>query len=256
MTLAFQRIATRLFAMGIVIALTIVGFPASPASAQDEESYAQKRRTLVDIVERRSLWDWGPDLPRRMSLEVAGALGAVKRHLYVPTDQRINAYQDRPLPIGYGQTISQPSLVALMTELADVSPGDRVLEIGTGSGYQAAMLAELGADVHTIEIIPALSKISVGVLTNEGYTNVTARVGDGYHGWPKAAPFKAIVVTAAASHIPPPLTEQLATGGRMVIPVGPPFLVQQLLLVSKFEDGTVTTRQLLPVQFVPLVRAD
>jgi protein-L-isoaspartate(D-aspartate) O-methyltransferase len=162
------------------------------------------------------------------------------------------AYDDRPLPIDHGQTISQPFIVALMTELLEPEPGDRVLEVGTGSGYQAAILARLVARVYTIEIIEPLAERAAERLARLGYHNVETRLGDGYHGWPEAAPFDAIVVTAAADHVPPPLVEQLRAGGRMVIPVGDRFSVQQLLLIEKTADDEVRTRQLLPVRFVPL----
>ena len=172
----------------------------------------------------------------------------------MPEDLRGSAYDDRPLPIGFGQTISQPYIVALMTDLLRVEPGDIVLEVGTGSGYQAAVLAPLAARVFTIEIVPQLAaKLRRrSPRTGSGTTMSRVRAGDGYYGWQEEAPFDGIVVTAAASHIPPPLIGQLRAGGRMVIPVGGPFFVQQLMLVEKREDGTVTSRQLLPVRFVPL----
>jgi protein-L-isoaspartate(D-aspartate) O-methyltransferase len=179
-------------------------------------------------------------------------MGRVPRHLFVPEEQRGAAYQDRPLPIGYGQTISQPFIVALMTDLINVGPGDAVLEIGTGSGYQAAVLSPLAAKVYSIEIIPELGERAAARLAELRFDNVEVRVGDGYYGWPALAPFDGIVVTAAASHIPPPLVEQLAKGGRMVVPVGGPFATQFLMLVEKRRDGSITTRQLLPVAFVPL----
>jgi protein-L-isoaspartate(D-aspartate) O-methyltransferase len=182
---------------------------------------------------------------------VLEALRRVPRHLFVPPEQQPYAYEDRPLSIGHGQTISQPFIVALMTDLLDVHMDDKVLEVGTGSGYQAAVLAELASQVYTIEIIPDLAQ-SAGERLARLYRNVEARAGDGYYGWPEAAPFDSIVVTAAASHIPPPLVQQLKPGGRMAIPVGSRFSVQQLVLVEKDEAGRMTTRQLLPVAFVPL----
>jgi protein-L-isoaspartate(D-aspartate) O-methyltransferase len=160
------------------------------------------------------------------------------------------------LPIGYGQTISQPYIVALMSDLARVKPGQRVLEIGTGSGYQAAILAALGAEVRTIEIVPELAESAAARLDALGYEQVQARQGDGYYGWPEDAPYDAILVTAAAGSIPPPLIEQLRPGGRMIIPIGPPFLTQQLVLVQKDTDGAVRTQALLPVSFVPFTRED
>ncbi|OCO98397.1 MULTISPECIES: protein-L-isoaspartate(D-aspartate) O-methyltransferase [unclassified Ensifer] len=183
---------------------------------------------------------------------VLETIGKVPRHFFVPEEQRGAAYQDRPLPIGYGQTISQPFIVALMTDLINVGPGDTVLEIGTGSGYQAAVLSPLTAKVYSIEIIPELGERAAARLAELRFDNVEVKVGDGYYGWPAQAPFDGIVVTAAASHIPPPLVEQLAKGGRMVVPVGGPFATQFLMLVEKRRDGSITTRQLLPVAFVPL----
>lgn len=181
------------------------------------------------------------------------AMRNVPRHLYVPYAQRRNAYHDRPLPIGYGQTISQPYIVAFMTEIVDPKPGDKMLEIGTGSGYQAAVLAEIIDEVYTIEIVRPLGEQAKRIL-NAQYDNVFAKIADGYHGWAEHAPFDAIVVTAAAEYIPPPLVEQLKEGGRMIIPVGSPFQVQQLMLVEKGKDGEISTRSLMPVRFVPFER--
>jgi protein-L-isoaspartate(D-aspartate) O-methyltransferase len=179
-------------------------------------------------------------------------LGRIPRHLFVPEDKRRFAYEDRPLPIGYGQTISQPYIVALMTDLLAVDDDDAVLEIGTGSGYQAAVLSRLAKRVYTIEIVPALAKAADERLRRLGFDNVTVRQGDGYYGWREHAPFDGMVVTAATSHIPPPLIQQLSRGGRMIIPVGGPFFVQRLMMIEKHLDGTVTSRHLLPVRFVPL----
>ncbi|MDH3901160.1 MAG: protein-L-isoaspartate(D-aspartate) O-methyltransferase [Gammaproteobacteria bacterium] len=183
---------------------------------------------------------------------VLQAMASVPRHRLVPERVLDAAYENRPLPIGHGQTISQPYIVAIMTDLLDTRPNSRVLEIGTGSGYQAAILAELVAQVYTMEIIEPLGLLARGNLDLLGYDNITVRIGDGYYGWEKHAPFDAIVVTAAASHIPPPLIKQLRPGGRMIIPVGSRFMVQQLVLVEKDLDGNVVTRQILPVRFVPL----
>jgi protein-L-isoaspartate(D-aspartate) O-methyltransferase len=188
-------------------------------------------------------------------LAVLRAMRAVPRHLFVPAAQTRNAYADRPLPIGYGQTISQPYIVAYMTEVIRPRADHKVLEIGSGSGYQAAVLAEIVAEVSTIEIVPELARWARDRLDEAGYAKVAVRHGDGYHGWPEKAPFDAIVVTAAAPHIPPPLIEQLKDGGRMIIPVGSPFLTQQLVLVEK-RDGQVRTRNLMPVRFVPFTRAE
>lgn len=183
------------------------------------------------------------------------AMRNVPRHLYVPFAQRRNAYQDRPLPIGYGQTISQPYIVAYMTEIIQPRPDHNVLEIGTGSGYQAAVLAEIVDQVYTIEIVRPLG-VQAREKLNAQYDNVHVKIADGYHGWEEHAPFDAIVVTAAAEYIPPPLVEQLKPGGRMIIPVGSPFQMQHLMLVEKHEDGRITTRSLMPVRFVPFERAD
>jgi protein-L-isoaspartate(D-aspartate) O-methyltransferase len=188
----------------------------------------------------------------KLDPRVLQAMTTVPRHRLVPERVQHAAYENRPLPIGHGQTISQPYIVAIMTELLNTKSNDRVLEIGTGSGYQAAILAELVEQVYTIEIIEPLGVLARDNLDQLGYENISVRIGDGYYGWKEQAPFDAIVVTAAASHIPPPLIEQLKPGGGMIIPVGSRFMVQQLVLVEKDRDGTVVTRQILPVRFVPL----
>ena len=187
-----------------------------------------------------------------LSPQVVAAMEKVERHRFVPPGLVALAYLNRPLPIGYGQTISQPYIVALMTDLMKLKPGGKVLEIGTGSGYQAAVLAELAGSVYSIEIIEPLGKQAGERLQTLGYRNVKTKVGDGYYGWPEAAPFDAIMVTAAAGHVPPPLIKQLKPGGRMVIPLGTQFMTQTLMLVEKHRDGSVTNRQILPVAFVPL----
>jgi protein-L-isoaspartate(D-aspartate) O-methyltransferase len=181
------------------------------------------------------------------------AMSAVPRQEFVAEQHRDRAYGDHPLPIGYGQTISQPYIVAYMTEMLSVEPGAKVLEVGTGSGYQAAVLAELGCDVYTIEIFEALAESATQRLRRLGYDRVAVRHGDGHQGWSEAAPFEAIVVTAAAGYIPPALVDQLRPGGRMIIPVGSVYGVQNLILVRKGQDGEVTTRNLLPVRFVPML---
>jgi protein-L-isoaspartate(D-aspartate) O-methyltransferase len=180
------------------------------------------------------------------------AMQRVPRHEFVGPDMRRHAYINGPLPIGHGQTISQPYIVALMTDLADLHTGSRVLEVGTGSGYQAAVLAELGVEVYSVEIIPALARQAAERLEVLGYTNIHARLGDGYHGWPEQAPFDAILVTAAAREVPGPLIDQLRPGGKLVIPVGHPDFGQELLLLQKAEDGSVSRYEILPVAFVPL----
>ena len=180
---------------------------------------------------------------------VLEALDAVPRHRFVPEALSSRAYDDTPLPIGYDQTISQPYVVAYMTEAAALTPAAKVLEIGTGSGYQAAVLAEIASRVYTIEIVPELAERSRTLLADLGYDNVEVRTGDGYRGWPEEAPFDAIVVTAAPDHVPPALVEQLAVGARMVIPVGR--FIQEILIVTKTVDGAVT-EAVLPVRFVPM----
>ena len=187
---------------------------------------------------------------------VLAALAKVPRHEFVPGWQRRYAYYNRPLSIGYGQTISQPFIVAIMTDLLAVDADDAVFELGTGSGYQAAVLAELVREVYSMEIIEELGEQAQARLAQLGYDHVTVRVGDGYHGWPEHGPYDAIIVTAASDHIPPPLVQQLKPGGRMMIPVGSPFFTQQLVLVEKQSDGAILTRELLPVRFVPLTRSN
>ena len=188
----------------------------------------------------------------QLAPEVMAAMGTVPRHEFVPGKLQAVAYDNRPLPVGHGQTISQPYIVALMTDLLEVDSNAVVFEIGTGSGYQAAVLAELVRQVYTVEIVEPLALAAKERLARLGYGNVEARFADGYYGWPEKGPFDAIIVTAAVNHIPPPLVEQLRPGGRLVVPVGERFTVQHLLVVHKMDDGRVTVRQILPVRFVPL----
>lgn len=188
----------------------------------------------------------------RLSPRVRAALEAVPRPRFIPEDQRTAAYENRPVPIGYGQTISQPLIVAIMSELLAVQPGDKVFELGTGSGYQAAILAELGAQVFSVEIVAELAQRARGTLDELGYSSAQTRLGDGYFGWPEHAPFDAIIVTAANDHIPPPLIQQLKSGGRMVIPVGSRYTTQKLVMVERDAEGQIRTRELMPVTFVPL----
>jgi protein-L-isoaspartate(D-aspartate) O-methyltransferase len=192
---------------------------------------------------------------KELDPRVMRVLSEVPRHLFVPQKLQDVAYENRPLPIGYGQTISQPYIVAIMTELLRVGPDDVVLEIGTGSGYQAAVLSRLTKRVYTVEIVEALARQALERLRSLGYGNVVVRHADGYYGWKEAAPFEAIIVTAAASQIPPPLLQQLKPGGRMMIPVGGPFAPQYLMLVEKNAAGRISTRQVLPVAFVPHTRS-
>lgn len=183
---------------------------------------------------------------------VMAALGKVPRHEFVPDELDAVAYANRPLPVGHGQTISQPYIVALMTDLLEVDGDAAVLEVGTGSGYQAAVLSELVRQVYTMEIIEPLALEATERLARLGYGNVEVKFADGYYGWPEKGPFDAIIVTAAINHIPPPLVAQLRPGGKLVVPVGERFAVQHLLLVHKLDDGRVQIRQILPVRFVPL----
>ena len=232
--------------LALVAALTL----GSPADAQDA------RDAMIATIEAHAAQAPVSGESGALDPQVLQAMRAVPREAFVPEEVRAQAYADRPLPIGYGQTISQPFIVALMTDLLELEPGDRVLEVGTGSGYQAAVLSPLAEEVRTIEIVPELGERASRALAEQGFANVETRIGDGYYGWPEGAPYDAIVVTAAAGQIPPPLVEQLRPGGRMVIPVGGPFSAQQLVLVEKGQDGAVSTRQLLPVRFVPFTRAE
>jgi protein-L-isoaspartate(D-aspartate) O-methyltransferase len=187
-----------------------------------------------------------------ISPAVLAAMRAVPRDAFVPDAAAPYAWENVPLGIGHGQTISQPFIVALMTDLLEPGPSDRVLEIGTGSGYQAAVLAELVRDVYSVEIIPALAEAAAARLAGLGYDRVRVKVGDGWHGWPEAAPFQGIILTAVGEEVPPALIEQLAPGGRMVLPLGPRHGAQVLVVLTRQEDGTLTSRDVLPVQFVPL----
>lgn len=220
---------------------------AAPALADDDD-FAALRADLVDEV--RVYAGYAGDDP--FSDAVLEVVGRVERHRFVPPGQVRYAYENRPLPIGHGQTISQPYIVALMTDLLEPGEDDVVLEVGTGSGYQAAVLAELVDQVYSIEIIEALATSARERLQRLGYDNVTTKLGDGYYGWKAHAPFDSIIVTAAASHVPPPLIEQLKPGGKMVIPVGGRFMTQLLLLLEKTDGGEIVTRQIGAVRFVPL----
>ena len=216
------------------------------------DTYLRQRQALINVIETDVRMTQHFLEKRELDPKVLNAMLKVPRHEFVPKDQRPYAYENRPLPIGYGQTISQPYIVAIMTDFLGLDENDRVLEIGTGSAYQAAVLAELVESVFTIEIIEGLGREASERLERAGYGNVQTRIGDGYYGWPAEVPFDAIIVTAASSHIPPPLIKQLKPGGRMIIPVGSRFRVQQLLLVTKDSTHKITTRQIMPVAFVPL----
>jgi protein-L-isoaspartate(D-aspartate) O-methyltransferase len=213
--------------------------------ALSDDLYRGARERMVrDQIENRGVKDKA----------VLESMRNVPRHMFVPDELQSRAYEDRPLPIGYGQTISQPYIVAYMTEVVNVGRDDKVLEIGAGSGYQAAVLAGIVDKVYTIEIVPELGQVAANRMKNLGYDNVVVKTGDGFYGWEEHAPFDAIVVTAAAEYIPPPLIQQLKEGGKMVIPIGSPFMVQNLMLVEK-RGGKVRTRTLFPVKFVPFRRA-
>ena len=230
--------------LGLLLGLVFV-------SRADDAGYAEQRSAMVADVElyaRLAADSMGEVIDER----ILRSLGSVERHEFVPDDQKRFAYDNRPLPIGHGQTISQPYIVALMTKLIEPDENDVVLELGTGSGYQAAILAELVKAVYSIEIVPPLASQAEALLVRLGYDNVTTRLGDGYYGWEEHAPFDAIIVTAAASHVPPPLIRQLRPGGLMVIPVGGRFMTQQLLLIQKTHEGEVKSWQIASVRFVPL----
>ncbi len=230
----------------------VIVFMLGTAARAGEDRYAAERADMIAAIVKDVRRTASYTGRKHFDERVMEAMTSVPRHEFVPVDLQPVGYENRPLPIGYGQTISQPYIVALMTDLLKVDGSDVVLELGTGSGYQAAILSGLVKRVYTIEIIEPLAEQAKSRLTRLGYGNVTTRLGDGYYGWIEQAPFDGIIVTAAASHVPPPLIEQLKPGGRMVIPVGDRFFTQQLLLVQKTADGQITTRQMLPVRFVPL----
>jgi len=233
--------------VNLIISLIIFLFTLSctdDSSQSQPDPYEKQRENMVKTqIENREISDKA----------VLQAMRTVKRHLFVPEDLVKSAYNDNPLPIGYGQTISQPYIVAYMTEIIHPKPEHRVLEIGTGSGYQAAVLAEIVDSVYTIEIIPELGKSAAERLKKLAYDNVEVKETDGYYGWEEHAPFDAVIVTAAAEYIPPPLIKQLKDGGRMVIPVGSPFQIQTLILVEK-NGNEIKTTSLMWVQFVPFTR--
>src|SRR5262245_8239280 len=237
-------------ALGVVLTLLVTASLLAPATQADLGAERARMVTTIEAHAKQASIALGRDF---IATEILKVVGDVPRHEFVPDRVRGDAYADQPLPIGYGQTISQPVIVALVTDLLRVRPGDIVLEVGTGSGYQAAVLAHLARQVYTIEIVPALADSAAARLQRLGYANVATRSGDGYYGWEEAEPFDGIIVTAAASQIPPPLIRQLKPGRRMVIPLGAPFALQHLVLVERnADDGRVTTKQLLPVSFVPL----
>lgn len=236
-----------------MLAFVVLLACALPFAAQaDEAELAKERKALLAELQRDAAATASSTGRSRFSAGVMAAIESVPRERFVPSRLVDAAYENRPLPIGHGQTISQPYIVAIMTDLIDPGAGCRALEIGTGSGYQAAILGHVCEQVYTVEIIEALGIAARERLTRLGYRNVEVRLGDGYYGWEQHAPFDAIVVTAVASHIPPPLLKQLKPGGRMILPIGTRFTAQELVLVTKGDDGRITTRQILPVRFVPL----
>jgi protein-L-isoaspartate(D-aspartate) O-methyltransferase len=235
--------------VGFMLVLVLLAAPAcdgyfhselTDTSQRSEEEFAAQRRKLVEVLKSQGL----------KSRTVLDALLKVPRHKFVPASHRQRSYENRPLPIGHEQTISQPFIVGYMTEAADIAPGDRVLEIGTGSGYQAAVLAELANEVYSIEIVPPLADSARKVLGELGYKNVHVKTGNGYLGWPEHAPFDAIIVTAAPDEVPKALVDQLAVGGTMVVPVGSEF--QEMVIITRRESGVVE-RRTIPVAFVPMV---
>jgi protein-L-isoaspartate(D-aspartate) O-methyltransferase len=240
---------------GAIVALT-VGLAAADAIATDDR--AEERRRMVATVESTALAIGGGTDDARLDARVLDAMRTVPRHAFVPAQAAHLAYADRPIPIGRGQTISQPYIVALMTHLLKVEPDDRVLEIGTGSGYQAAVLAQLAREVYSVEIVAELGNRAAQTLARLGYANVATRIGDGYHGWEEHAPYDRVIVTAAPDHIPPALVAQLKPGGRLVIPVGsidPGAQIQELMVIEKAADGTTARASIIPVRFVPLTRS-
>lgn len=216
-------------------------------------SLNKKQQQMIDDIESEVAFTRRMTGRDHLSAEVMEAMREVPRDAFVPSAMKHAAFCNGPLPIGHGQTISQPYIVALMTDMLQLKPADRVLEIGTGSGYQTAILSRLVRDVFSVEVVPELSSKAGEIFRKLGYENIHIRVGNGYEGWPEHAPYDAIIVTAAASHIPPALVDQLKPGGNLVIPVGEPYSYQRLVLVTKDRHGEVHSQDILGVAFVPLV---
>lgn len=229
--------------MTSLVLLAATAIPLAAQAPGDDATTRAQRRAMVELIARRGVDD----------AATLSAMRSVPRHEFVPEEHRRHAYGDHPVPIGLGQTISQPYIVAYMTAMLNLGPGTKVLEVGTGSGYQAAVLDAVGCEVYTVEIFGELADRATRRLHRLGYDGVTVRHADGHFGWPEHAPFDAVIVTAAASYIPAALIDQLRNGGRMIIPVGSVYGVQNLLLVEKDVEGEVTTRNLLPVRFVPML---
>ena len=248
-----MRTSIAVLAIFFSVGLLLANVPQSRTKGSKTDPYRKQRERMVSTQ-----IDWRGVRVGRIGVRddiVLDAMRRVPRHEFVPKKYKSRAYADSPLPIGYDQTISQPYIVGFMTEMLKVKKEHKVLEIGTGSGYQAAVLAEIVDKVYSIEIIKELGEQVKTRLERLNYQNINVRIGDGYFGWEEHAPFDAIIVTAAADHIPPPLVRQLKPGGRMGIPVGGRFQVQNLLIVEKALDGTVTTKQVMSVRFVPLTRS-
>lgn len=235
-----------------LLRLVFVAFVTLPAPLSAADEYLTERLHLIQLIEQDVKATSAYLKKEALDPRVLEVMATVPRHEFVPDELKSYAYRNTPLPIGHGQTISQPYIVAIMTDLLTVKPDSKVLEIGTGSGYQAAIMAELVSQVFSIEIIKPLGEQATNRLRRLGYDKIKTKIGDGYYGWEEHAPFDAIIVTAAASHVPPPLIKQLKIGGRMIIPVGSQFMAQELLLIDKEEGGKIITRQILPVRFVPL----
>ncbi|MEQ8486525.1 MAG: protein-L-isoaspartate(D-aspartate) O-methyltransferase [Pseudomonadales bacterium] len=234
---------------GAVLAGTLI---ATPAAGAEADATAEPRAALVREIEAEVAY-LAPQLGfDRLQPAVVDAVRRTPRHEFVPEALQAHAYENRPLPIGSGQTISQPLIVALMTHLLDVQAGATVYELGTGSGYQAAVLAEMGVNVYSVEIVEPLAERARQTLAALGYARAHVRAGDGYLGWPDAAPFDAVIITAALEHVPAPLTEQLRPGGRLVMPIGQRSGAQQLAVFIKAPDGTLQRRDVLTVMFVPV----
>jgi protein-L-isoaspartate(D-aspartate) O-methyltransferase len=228
---------------------------ACEAMAQDAKCVSE-RAAMVETIRAYARSDADLLGPQGISESVLDAMGQTERHRFIPGRSCSTAYMDGPIPIGQGQTISQPFIVALMTHLAAVKLDHTVLEVGTGSGYQAAILAHLVRKVCTVEIIPPLAEAAAKVLRDLGYDNVSVKVSDGYHGWPERAPFDSIIVTAALGHVPPALIEQLKVGGRLVMPLGPALAPQQLTVVEKLAPSETRMRSITLVRFVPFTRSE
>jgi protein-L-isoaspartate(D-aspartate) O-methyltransferase len=228
---------------------------SAPDATAEDAKCVRERAAMIETIRAYARSDAGLLGPQGISESVLNAMGQTERHQFIPGASCSVAYADRPGSIGRGQTISQPLIVALMTHFAEVKSDHTVLEVGTGSGYQAAILAQLVRKVCTVEIIPSLAETAAKLLRDLGYNNVSVKVGDGYDGWPECGPFDAVVVTAALEHVPPPLIEQLKVGGRLVMPLGSAYATQQLTLVEKIAATETQTRSVMLVRFVPFTRS-